>query len=336
MARRRPSTGFVIALTGAVLAALALVGCDDNGEADGRTGAWKSLRSAILSRTEVGAARVGRYVFVVGGFEQRSGTTTSAVERYDTVDDEWRRVRSMPVGLNHPAAVAYRGDIYVVGGYTGRGDLRGEISTLYRYRPDHDRWSRLPSAPTKRAALAAGVIGGKLYAAGGANTRDGALRALEIYDFANRRWSRGPDMNVAREHLAGAVAGGAFYVLAGRVAGKGNFKVAERFLPRQRRWERLPDMRKPRGGIGAARVGRQVVVLGGEEQSGTIGDVEAFDPRTRRWSDLPPLGVPRHGLGVVARGNRIYAIEGGPEPGFHFSNATEALDVGGPPSSRGR
>ena len=83
---------------------------------------------AQLSRTEVAAARVGRFVYVVGGFEQRSGATTAAVERYDIVRDRWRRVRSMPVGLNHPAAAAYRGNVYVLGGYTGRGDLRGEVS----------------------------------------------------------------------------------------------------------------------------------------------------------------------------------------------------------------
>ena len=41
----------------------------------------------------------------------------------------------MPVALNHPAAAAYRGDVYVLGGYTGRGDLRGEVASLYRYDP---------------------------------------------------------------------------------------------------------------------------------------------------------------------------------------------------------
>ena len=254
------------------------------------TGEWKALRPALLSRTEVAAARVGRFVYVVGGFERASGATTAAVERYDIERNRWRRVRSMPVGLNHPAAASHRGRVYVVGGYTGRGDLRGEVSSLLRYDPRRDRWARLPNAPTKRAALAVGVIGGRLYAAGGANSADGALATLEIYDFARRRWSRGPSMGKAREHLAGATAGGAFYVLAGRETGQGNFKVAERYLPRARRWESLPDMRKPRGGIGAAAVGGRVVVVGGEEATGTIGEVEAYDPATRSWSTCRACG----------------------------------------------
>jgi hypothetical protein len=134
-------------------------------------------------------------------------------------------------------------------------------------------------------------------------------------------------MSVAREHLAGAAAGGEFYALAGRAAGQGNFTVAERYLPDEGRWERLPEMRKPRGGIAAATVGGRVVVFGGEEVAGTIKEVEIYDPARDRWIALPDLRTPRHGLGGVSRGRRIYAIEGGPTPGFDFSNAIEALDI---------
>jgi N-acetylneuraminic acid mutarotase len=264
----------------------------------------------------------------VGGFEKRSGGSTAAVERYDIRRNAWRRVRSLPVALNHPAAAAYRGAVYVLGGYTGRGDLRGEVSSLYRYDPGRDRWSRFRDAPTKRAALAVGVVGPRLYAAGGANST-GALKTLEIYDFRRNRWATGPPLSVAREHLAGAVAGGAFYVLAGRAAGRGNFDVVERYRPAERRWESLPAMRKPRGGFGAATVAGRIVVAGGEEGAGTIREVEAFDPRRNRWTVLPDMRTPRHGLGVVSFRNRVYAIEGGPTPGFDFSRAIEALDLPG-------
>ena len=56
---------------------------------------WRAPRSA--------AARIGRHVYVVGGFEQRSGTTTRAVARYDLRRDRWARVRPLPVGVNHAA-----------------------------------------------------------------------------------------------------------------------------------------------------------------------------------------------------------------------------------------
>src|SRR5204862_4649530 len=100
--------------------------------------------------------RVGRFVYVVGGFAQSDGRTTAAVERYDIRADRWRRVRSMPVGLNHAATTAYRGRVYVVGGYADAASLSGEVASLYRYDPRRDRWTRLPDAPTRSGALAVG------------------------------------------------------------------------------------------------------------------------------------------------------------------------------------
>jgi hypothetical protein len=57
--------------------------------------------------------------------------------------------------------------------------------------------------------------------------------------------------------------------------------------------------------------------------------VAARDPG--RHVGLAPAraGTPRHGLGGVAFGRRVYAIEGGDQPGFHFSRAIEYLDLAG-------
>ena len=307
----RPALAALVAagLAAVVVAALAIG--DDEPPRGGRTaatGRWLPLASAGLDRTEVAAARIGRAIYVVGGFERRSGATTTAVERYDIRADSWRRVRSMPVGLNHATAVAYRGRLYVSGGYRGRRTLSSASRVLLRYDPRRNRWRRLRSAPTPRAAHAAAVIGHRLYVAGGANA-GGSLRSLEIYDFRSGRWRSGPSFpGPARNHTTGIASGGRFYVLAGR--DDRNFTAAERYDPRRRRWQRLPDLGTPRGGVASARLrdGR-IVVFGGEE--------------------LGPGGMrtPRHGLGGASLGNRVYAIEGGPQPGFHFSSAIEYLDV---------
>jgi non-specific serine/threonine protein kinase len=339
--RRR--TAFAAAAVLCVAALVATNGCggsDADGARAAKTGAaapaagarsdrWVALRAAPLKRTEVGGARIGRYIYLVGGFAERGGATTAAVERYDTRDNRWRQVRSMPIALNHAAAAAYKGALYVVGGYAASRSLSGDSAALLRYDPGRDRWTRLRDAPSRRGALAVGVIGDRLYAAGGARSGK-ALKTLEIYNFRTGRWSTGPPMSVAREHLAATVAGGALYVLAGRAAGQGNFATAERYLPGPARWERLPDMTRARGGIAAATVGARIVVFGGEELSeggGTIREVELFDPVRRVWSRLPNMRTPRHGLVGAALGQRVYAVEGGPRPGLHFSSAIEALDV---------
>jgi N-acetylneuraminic acid mutarotase len=309
-----------------VCAVVVFAGCGGGERSEESAGPqWRTLAPAKLARTEVAAARVGRYVYVMGGFI-RAGFTTAATERYDIRRDRWTRVANMPVPLNHAAAVAYKGRVYVLGGYSSRTGLREEVANLYSYNPRRDRWRRLPSMPTPRGALAVGVIRGRLYAAGGAS-QEGVHTELEIYDFKRRRWSSGPPMSVGRDHLAGATAGRRFYALAGRAPGHGNFDVVEAYDPRSGRWRGVPAMRKPRGGIGAANVRGRIVVAGGEESGGTIEEVELYDPRTRRWTRLRDLPTPRHGLGVVSRGRRVYVIEGGDEPGFAFTDAIEALTL---------
>jgi N-acetylneuraminic acid mutarotase len=311
----------------AAMAVVLLAGCGGTKDAPPAAATkWKALQPAKLARTEVGAARIGRSIYVIGGFDRKTGKTTAATERYSIASDRWERVRSMPVALNHAAAAAWNGRLYVVGGYADPNGLSQEQRLLLRYDPKTDGWKRLAKPPTARAALAAAVVGDRLYAAGG--VRGGQpLATLEVYDLRKNRWSAGPDMPTPREHLAATAAGGLVYLLAGRASGQGNFAVAERFDPKAGSWEKLPDMAKPRGGIAAATAGGDVIVFGGEESAGTIREVERFDPDTRTWSPLPAMRTPRHGLGGVALERRVFAVEGGPQPGLFYSRAIEALDV---------
>jgi hypothetical protein len=325
----RPRGAAVALGIAAVAAAAVAVAVAAGHGADGRAvERWRILRDATIGRTEVAAARVGDGAYVVGGFAGPDPATTAIVERYDLRLNRWMRVAPLPQAVNHAAAAGYRGDLYVVGGYGARDGLAEETDALWRYDPVADRWNRLRDAPTARGALAAGVIGDRLYAVGGA-AGGKALDRLEIYDFRTERWSPGPAMPTAREHLAATVHGGALYVLAGRASGRGNFAVAERYVPARRRWERLPAMRKPRGGIAAATAAGRIVVVGGEEAAGTIAQVESYAPRRRRWRSEPPLPTPRHGLGAVGYRGSVVVLEGGPTPGFSFSDATEALKVRG-------
>jgi hypothetical protein len=322
---RRALFACALGLLSAITLALLLL----PGDGAARIDRWLGLRDAPLERTEVAAGRIGRFAYVVGGFESTHGATTPAVERYDLRRDRWRKVRDMPVALNHATAVFHRGRLYVHGGYASATGLQQPTTVLLRYNPRRNRWRRLASSATPRAAHAAAVIGNRLYVAGGAND-SGSLRSLEVYSFRRDRWTRGPGFpGPARNHIGGVASGGHFYVLAGRDSA--NLSAAERYDPRRRSWEQLPPLRTPRGGIAAVRLrdGR-IAVFGGEQLTPggeTIPAVELFDPRTRRWRALPDMRSPRHGLGGVALGRRVYAIEGGPSPGLFFSRAIEFLDV---------
>ena len=316
----------LIALMGAAAIVLLATGEDADSVQAASSKRWVAAAPSPLTRSEVGAARIGRFVYVVGGFLS-DGQTTAQVARYDLDSDEWTTTAPMPVGLNHAAVAAFRGRLYVYGGYTGvfGGD---ESDGLYRYDPGAKQWAELQSG-ARRAAATLAVCGKRLYAIGGARGGE-ALRQVQIYDPAADDWSRGPKLHVAREHLASGVVGGRIFVIGGRAGGE-NLRVVERLDPEAGGgWDKVKPVHSPRSGFQAARVGPLIVAVGGEQLSegdSTIAPVEAYDTRTGRWRKLAAMLTPRHGLGVVADGRRVFALEGGPQPGFAFSNLNEFLDV---------
>jgi hypothetical protein len=114
-----------------------------------------------------GHAPYARFIYVLGGFVPTpSGATTRVVTRYDIDANEWTKVRSMPVGVNHPAVAAYKGSLYVHRGYTGV--VTRPIDRLFRYthpppipgwssripagRALRMPWSRSAASSTRRAA----------------------------------------------------------------------------------------------------------------------------------------------------------------------------------------
>jgi N-acetylneuraminic acid mutarotase len=284
---------------------------------------WRAEPPAKLARTEVTAARVGRYAYVIGGFAQKAQpVTTAVVERYDLRARKWDRVAPLPVPLNHAASASAGGFVYVAGGYADPGGLAQETDSLWRYSPRADRWKRLAPMPTPRGALGLAAAEGKLYAAGGA-VGGGALKTLEVYDIARNRWTRGPDMSTAREHAPIAALAGFVYAPAGRSP---NLSAAERFDIRRGRWEKIDDLPEPTSGHTTVAAPGRIVVFGGEAEQ-TISQTAAFNPRTGKWRRLSQMRTPRHGLGGVYFAGRVYAFEGGPQPGFAFSRKLESLGL---------
>ena len=315
----------VLAALGAA-AVIALAGSEANGGSaqTAATKRWLPLASSPFSRTEVGAARVGNFIYVVGGFASPQSTVTH-VARYDIAGNSWDVIDPLPVGVNHPGMVAHRGKLYVHGGY-----MDGGVATdaLQSYDPATGDWTTLtPSGPTRGAETLA-AVDGRLYAIGGA--RNGApLTTVEIYTIASDSWRTGPSMKVAREHLASGVLGRRIFVLGGRSGGQ-NLTTVERLHTASGRWVNLPNMRVATSGFQATAFRNRVIAVGGEqlaEGDSTIAAVQIYNPRRKRWRFLAPMRTPRHGVGVVSRGRRIFAIEGGPQPGAAYSNILEFLDV---------
>jgi N-acetylneuraminic acid mutarotase len=294
--------------------------------AAGPAGQWRSLPSSPQSRSEIGAARIGGFVYAVGG------TTASLMNsdhllRYEIKTGDWAELAKMPVPVNHPAVTAYRGRIYVHGGYTGFFE---EVDALQSFDPATGAWTRLTGSGAPRAAGTLAAVGDRILSIGGVDNGK-PLDMVQAFDPRTGRWSSRPSLRIPREHLASAVietkGGPRVVVLGGRSSGK-NLANVESYGPGDAKWRVEPSLRTPRSGFGAATIANRVIAVGGEELTPggtTIAGVELYRQERRRWRPLPPMPTARHGHGVVAAGHLLFAIEGGAQPGGHFSTVFEMI-----------
>src|SRR5690606_26429199 len=109
----------------------------DEGPEPRRSAGWIALKPSPLQRSEVGAARIGNRIYVVGGFRSTGGTGGELVS-YNIAQNRWRKHRPLPRGVNHPGVASLRGKLYVLGGQLGPAPQR-KVSAFWRYAPKRNR-----------------------------------------------------------------------------------------------------------------------------------------------------------------------------------------------------
>lgn len=301
--------------------ALALGSTRASGECP--AGRWTTLAPLNEPRQEIAAAALAGRIYVVGGLAGRA----NANEIYDIGANTWSLGADLPVGTDHTWAVALNGRIYagapgsnrvfsfdpaanvwtdvapagfLHGGTAVAALIDGRIylaggaggamagNELEAYDPASNTWTTLAPMSCARNHTAGGVIGGKLYVAGG---RPGNQTCLEVYDPASNAWTRKADMPTGRSGIAAGVVGGCLYVFGGEgnpADPNGIFHEVEAYEPATDTWTRLPPMQTGRHGISAAVVGNVIYLPGGATRAG-FG--------VTGWHDAyvvdPPAVVPR-------------------------------------------
>lgn len=328
------------ALVAAALGLVLLSGSTQAQAAASDVAKWEQLPPSPLKRLEVFGAKLGRSVYIMGGYEEQrvagvmplevSPIPSTKVERYDLDTGKWSFAADLPMHLDHARAVAYRGKLYVTG---GNNFIAIAMPFFWEYDPANDAWTQLPLMPQPTAAHASAVVGDKLIVAGGyIFPLDTAT--VQVYDFSTRTWSRGPDLPVVNDHSTGVSLGGYMYVIGGRpndLTQGMAYQEVFRWKPGMKAWQRVADLPYTRSGLGAAPLCGRIAVFGGEDPhdppKGVVHAAELYDPATDRWSKLPDIPTPRHGLVGASDGNRVYAIEGGDVEVLGFTNAVERLTV---------
>jgi Ca2+-binding RTX toxin-like protein len=152
----------------------------------------------------------------------------------------------------------------------------GYRNFLHVYDPDADSWTALAPAPHAHGDPAAGVIGGKLYVAGGLDAEGAVSASLDIYDPATDSWSTGAPMPTARSQAAGGTVDGKLYVIGG--SNGSSLATVEAYDPVGNTWSSGTPLPEARHGLVAAGIGGLVYAAGGTAAGAATDALEVFDP----------------------------------------------------------
>lgn len=248
---------------------------------DTRHDTWSEAAPLPVAMNHPNVAVVHGRIHVLGGLS--GGSEWQALRDsfvYSPRADRWRRLSSMPAGIERgSAAIGVHGTrILLAGGMRvlvpGAGGLQDTVDTVSAYDAVTGRWEDLPRLPQARDHVGGAVVGGTFYVLGGrdrgqVNVRD----TVYAFDLRAHRWSERAPMPTARGGIAAAAVGTRIYTFGGEGRHDGNnpntvFDETEAYDTERDRWQRLAPMPVPRHGTAAVAVRGTIHIPGGGVRGG--------------------------------------------------------------------
>jgi N-acetylneuraminic acid mutarotase len=266
-----------------------------------------------LKDERFGAAAVaeGNYVYIIGG--RNSGGILGDIERFDVRTHEIVKLTKDLTPRHHHGAVLLGGKIYVFGGEGYR------LPDGNHFEPNLDIYDLASGKITRGAPMtiptgyfAAGSIGGKIYAIGGARMagfRVTMTSLTEVYDPATNVWSEAAPMPTARECRSAVSVAGCILVLGGYRPPdiSVGLKTVECFVPEKNQWYSLPDLAQGVGAASAAALGHDVYLFGNFDPADKVLD---YDLVTHASTVFKRGFSPASQTAAVTLNGSIYVVGG--------------------------
>jgi N-acetylneuraminic acid mutarotase len=145
---------------------------------DPSSNSWSTAANMPTARYALTAAAAVKgkltLIYAIGG---SNGSVLNTVEVYSPSSNSWGTAANMPTPRDFLAAGSANGEIYAIGGLTGRSVL----DTVEVYDPSSNSSSTAASLPSATDSLAAADVGGFVYAIGGRGRQALGSSAVEQY-----------------------------------------------------------------------------------------------------------------------------------------------------------
>lgn len=210
-----------------------------------------------------------------------------------TEEINWQIIDSSPPPGRYwcPATGVVRDTIYFLGGRAD-GGYANSVRSIYAYVPSTNTWitTGLPTLLTTRRTGAGGVIGNKIYVAGGRDSTHTTLNTCEEFDVDAKTVTQKANMPSGRWACCGAVANNKLYV----IGDENRTGTTYEYDPVQNTWTTKASLPVGRGWAAATGAGGKVYVFGGSDASrNTLSDCWEFDPVQNTWTQKANMPGPR-------------------------------------------
>jgi N-acetylneuraminic acid mutarotase len=194
---------------------------------NGTIGTWSATTSFTTAREGHTSVVYNGYLYVIGGNGTLVGYLHSvqfAPINSDGTIGAWSATTSFTTARRSHTSVAYNGNLYVIGGYSGYSGYNGSYFNNVQYAPINSdgtvgAWSATTSFATARCSHTSVVYNGYLYVIGGA-TGSGPRNDVEVApinsDGTIGTWSATTSFTTAREGHTSVVYNGYLYVIGGQ------------------------------------------------------------------------------------------------------------------------
>ncbi len=264
-------------------------------------------------------------LLLLGGCVGRITDSPAPIDQ--SAPGRWSSLTPMPSARQEVAVAAWRGEIWVIGGFGGSAE---PTATVESYNPTHNVWETRAALPVPVHHAAAAVVNDRLFVVGGYT--GGRMRWTplpSVYEFVAERnaWEARAPMPTPRGGLAVAALDGRLHALGGSADSVSN--VHEIYDVAANRWRTANPMPTARDHLAAVAFQGHVWALGGRASfmGEQYGNVEIYDPATDSWRTGIPLPAARGGLAAAVLTDRIFVFGG--EAPLRIFSASEMYEVAG-------
>jgi N-acetylneuraminic acid mutarotase len=266
-------------------------------EYDPADDSWRFLPSIGASVRDLGAATIGKDLYVFGGYSAADSVASVQVLRGGMGLPLVVTLEDLDTACAGSALAAVSGNVYRLGGRTGTSTAEASVAAAefmqdipasgpFTFSPG---FTAVAPMNTARHGAAAVEYNGAIFIVGGTDGSS-TLNTLEKFDPVSDSWTLlSPTLSVARQGLGAVRLGDRLYILGGDVGAGTKTAALEVFDLGSESWVSGPfanmNVARSHFGCGLEPETGRIYVFGGEGAGGSfLNSVEFYDPGTDTWT----------------------------------------------------